>query len=228
MIRSLPPGNWGSVWVIKKNPLVDIFEQLQTFFGPQGWWPGETPLEMVVGAVLTQNTNWGNVCKAIDNLKNGGMLSFEALLALPLEDLALLIRPSGYYNMKARRLKNLLVMIKEKYQGQLEFLLRDEMTAGRRNLLSVQGIGPETADSILLYGGKHPIFVVDTYTHRIFSRHHLLADESDYDTIQEYFMSMLPADSILFNEYHALIVRLGKEFCKKNRPLCEQCPLNGW
>ena len=185
-------------------------------------------MEMVVGAILTQNTNWGNVCKAIANLKNGGMLSFQALLALPLEDLALFIRPSGYYNMKARRLKNLLLMIEEKYQGELDYLLRDEMLEGRRNLLSVQGIGPETADSILLYGGNHPIFVVDAYTHRIFSRHHLLADESDYTTIQEYFMSMLPADSSLFNEYHALIVRLAKEFCKKNRPLCERCPLNGW
>ena len=101
------------------------------------------------------------------------------------------------------------------------------MRTGRENLLSVQGIGPETADSILLYGGNHPIFVVDAYTHRIFSRHNLLADESDYTSIQEYFMQMLPGDSSLFNEYHALIVRLGKEFCKKNRPLCEQCPLNG-
>ena len=214
--------------MIKKNNLTDIFEKLQTFFGPQGWWPGETPLEMVVGAVLTQNTAWGNVCKAITNLKNGGMLSFEALLTLPVEDLAALIRPSGYYNIKARRLQNLLLMIEEKYQGELDLLLRDDMMAGRRNLLSVQGIGPETADSILLYGGGHPVFVVDAYTHRIFSRHHLLADESDYDSIQEYFMSMLPAESSLFNEYHALIVRLGKEFCKKHKPLCEQCPLKGW
>jgi endonuclease III related protein len=227
MTRCLPQENWGSAWVIKENRLVDVFDRLQSFFGPQDWWPGETPFEVVVGAILTQNTNWGNVCKAITNLKNGGLLSFEALLALPVENLALYIRPSGFYNVKARRLKNLLLMIEGRYQGKLDLLLQDEMMTGRENLLSVQGIGPETADSILLYGGNHPIFVVDAYTHRVFSRHNLLADESDYDSIQEYFMDRLPADSSLFNEYHALIVRLGKEFCKKSRPLCEQCPLNG-
>ena len=227
MTRSLPLENWGFVWVTEKNQVVDIFERLRRFFGPQGWWPGETPFEVVVGAILTQNTNWGNVCKAITNLKNGGMLSFEALLALPVEDLAWQIRPSGYYNVKARRLKNLLLMIEEKYQGDLDLLLQDEVMTGRENLLSVQGIGPETADSILLYGGKHQVYDVDAYTHRIFSRHHLLAEESDYDSIQEYFMDRLPADSNLFNEYHALIVRLGKEFCKKSRPLCETCPLYG-
>jgi endonuclease III related protein len=213
--------------VIEKNRFLDIFNRLHDFFGPQDWWPGDTPFEVVVGAVLTQNTNWGNVCKAITNLKNGGLLSFEALLTLPPADLALYIRPSGYYNIKARRLKNLLLMIEEKYQGQLDLLLQDEVMTGRENLLFVQGIGPETADSILLYGGNHPIFVVDAYTHRIFSRHNVLAEESDYDSIQEEFMRMLPADSMLFNEYHALIVKLGKEFCKKKRPLCEHCPLNG-
>src|SRR5512140_1610982 len=119
MTRSLPPVNWGFVWVTEKNQVLDIFERLQRFFGPQGWWPGETPFEVVVGAILTQNTNWANVCKAITNLKNGGLLSFEALLALPVDDLALYIRPSGYYNVKAKRLKNLLLMIEEKYQGEL-------------------------------------------------------------------------------------------------------------
>ena len=227
MTRCLPQENWGSAWVTEQNRFLEIFDRLQSFFGPQGWWPGDTPFEVVVGAVLTQNTNWGNVSKAITNLKNGGLLSFETLLTLPPADLALYIRPSGYYNIKTRRLKNLLQMIEEKYQGQLDLLLQDDMMTGRENLLSVQGIGPETADSILLYGGNQPIFVVDAYTHRIFSRHNLLAEESDYDSIQEHFMRMLPVDSMLFNEYHALIVRLGKEFCKKNRPLCEQCPLNG-
>jgi endonuclease III related protein len=214
--------------VTENNKFVDIYERLYSFLGPQGWWPGETPFEIVVGAILTQNTNWGNVCKAIMNLRNGGLLSFEALLALPLADLAWHIHPSGYYNLKARRLKNLLQMIVEKYRGELDVLLRDDVTVGRKNLLSVQGIGPETADSILLYAGNHPVFVVDTYTHRIFSRHHLLADESDYDSIQECFLHMLPADSRLFNEYHALIVKLGKEYCRKTRPLCEDCPLKGY
>jgi endonuclease III related protein len=213
--------------VTEKNKYLQIYDILFGFFGPQGWWPGETAFEVVVGAVLTQNTNWGNVSKAIMNLKSGGWLSFEALLALPYADLACLIRPSGYYNLKAKRLKNLLQMILVKYQGKLDLLLQDDVDRGRKNLLSVQGIGPETADSILLYAGNHPLFVVDTYTHRIFSRHRMLADESDYDSIQETFMHMLPADSSLFNEYHALIVRLGKEYCRKTKPLCEDCPLNG-
>ncbi|MDR3631507.1 MAG: endonuclease III domain-containing protein [Desulfocapsaceae bacterium] len=211
----------------EKNLFLEIYNRLNDFFGPQDWWPGETPLEVVVGAVLTQNTNWSNVCKAIENLKQSGLLFFEALLALPAADLAWQIRPSGYYTVKAGRLKNLLVMIEEKYQGELGLLLHDEMTTARANLLSVRGIGPETADSILLYGGNHPVFVVDAYTHRIFSRHNLLAEESDYDSIQEQFMGFLPADSALFNQYHALIVRLGKDFCKKNNPLCENCPLKG-
>jgi endonuclease-3 related protein len=213
--------------VTEQNKIERIYELLYGYYGPQSWWPGESPFEVVVGAVLTQNTNWSNVRRAIANLKNAGLLSFEAMSAMPVDDLAAFIRPSGYFNLKARRLKNLLCMIEERYQGELNLLLGDEMLNGRANLLSVQGIGPETADSILLYGGDHPMFVVDAYTHRVFSRHQLLADESDYETIQETFMSVLPPDSKLFNEYHALIVRVGKEYCKKSRPLCEDCPLNG-
>ncbi len=209
------------------NRFLQVYDLLYRFFGPQEWWPGDTRFEVVVGAVLTQNTNWSNVSKAINNIKNNGLLSFEALLALPIDDLATLIRPSGYFNIKARRLKNLLLMIEQRYQGQLDLLLQDHLMTGRMNLLSVQGVGPETADSILLYAGNHPIFVVDAYTHRIFSRHQLLADECDYDSIQESFMSALPLESALFNEYHALIVRLGKEYCRKSKPRCECCPLNG-
>ncbi len=211
----------------EQNEIVRIYELLYGFYGPQGWWPGESPFEVVVGTVLTQNTNWSNVSRAIENLKNAGLLSFEALSAMPVDDLAVFIRPSGYFNVKARRLKNLLQMIEERYQGELDLLFEDEMMNGRANLLSVQGIGPETTDSILLYGGNHPIFVVDAYTHRVFSRHQLVADESEYDSIQETFMSALPSDSKLFNEYHALIVRVGKEYCKKNSPLCDNCPLKG-
>ncbi len=212
---------------IDKESFLEAYDRLSRFYGPQGWWPGETPFEVVVGAVLTQNTSWLNVRKAITALRNEGLLSFKALLCLPLDQLAAYIRSSGYYNIKAKRLKNLLKMIEEKYQGKLELLFQDDLMNGRANLLSVQGIGPETADSILLYGGNLPIFVVDAYTHRVFSRHYLLAEESDYASIQERFMSALPTDSGLFNEYHALIVRVGKEYCKKNVPLCEKCPLNG-
>ncbi len=210
------------------NRYLEIYDLLFDFYGPQGWWPGETPLEVILGAVLTQNTNWSNVCRAIDNLKNKGLLSFTALHFLSHEELADLIRPSGYYNLKAKRLKNLLQMIAAKYDSDLELLIRDDLEVGRENLLSVSGVGYETADSILLYACNKPIFVVDAYTHRIFSRHNFLDEETDYLTIQEQFMGSLPSDAQLLNEYHALIVKLGKDFCKKKNPLCETCPLAGF
>lgn len=211
-----------------KNAFAEVYTLLYEHFGPQGWWPGETSIEVVVGAVLTQNTNWVNVTKAIANLRAAGLLSLADLLGLSQDDLANYIKPSGYYNIKAKRLKNLLQMIEERYEGDLERLLNDETRSARENLLSVQGIGPETADSILLYAGGHPVFVVDAYTHRIFSRHGLIAEESDYHSIQEEFEHRLPQDIPLYNEYHALLVMLGKHFCKKTKPLCGQCPLKGF
>jgi len=211
-----------------KKAFEEVYALLFAHFGPQNWWPGETAIEIVVGAVLTQNTNWTNVTKAIANLQNAGALSYSALFELSMEELAAYTRPSGYYNIKSKRLKNLLMMIRDCYKGDLDRLLGDETQTARENLLSVQGIGPETADSILLYAGEHPVFVVDAYTHRIFSRHGLIAEESDYDAIQEEFTSRLPMQSALYNEYHALLVMLGKNFCKKTKPLCEQCPLRGF
>lgn len=204
-----------------------VYELLLDRFGYQSWWPGETPFEIVVGAVLTQNTNWQNVTKAIDNLKNMNWLSYDALSTAPVEELAEAIRPSGYYNLKARRLKNLLDMIGREYEEDLSFLLSDETGSARQNLLSVKGVGPETADSILLYAGNHPVFVIDAYTHRVFSRHNLIPEECDYHQMQEEFMDRLPHDHQLFNEYHALIVMVAKEYCKKKNPLCELCPLKG-
>ena len=209
------------------NKFKEIFTLLSQHFGPQGWWPGDSPLEIMVGAVLTQNTNWENVRKAITNLKEAEILSFAALSALSVDELAQFIKPSGYFNIKAKRLKNLLQMITDRYQGQMELLFAEDLPAGREALLSVKGIGPETADSILLYAANHPIFVVDTYTHRIFSRHHLVAEESDYYSLQEAFHDKLPTQSALYNEYHALIVALGKDYCRKNNPRCTQCPLQG-
>ena len=208
-----------------ENKFKEIYTLLSQHFGPQGWWPGDSPLEIMVGAILTQNTNWGNVCKAITNLQETGVLSFSALSVLPAEQLAQLIKPSGYFNIKAQRLKNLLQMITEQYQGKLELFLNDDLASAREALLSVKGIGPETADSILLYAANHPIFVVDTYTHRIFSRHLLVPEESDYHSLQEVFHDKLPAQPALYNEYHALIVALGKDYCRKNNPRCAQCPL---
>jgi len=210
-----------------KSKFNEIYARLYDHFGPQGWWPGDSPFEIMVGAVLTQNTNWGNARKAISHLLEAGVLSFPELSTLPVDEIARLIQPSGYFNLKAQRLQNLLRMISERYNGELELFLQEDLTAAREALLSVKGIGPETADSILLYAANHPIFVVDAYTHRIFSRHNLAAEESDYYLLQETFHENLPAQPALYNEYHALIVALGKEFCRKKNPRCGQCPLQG-
>jgi endonuclease-3 related protein len=208
------------------STLVNIYTSLLDHFGPQKWWPGETPLEVLVGAVLTQNTNWSNVSRAIGNLKEENLLSFATLDRLSEAELAENIRPSGYFNLKARRLKNLLALIRqEEPAGDLDLFFSRETFILREKLLSVKGIGPETADSILLYAAQKPVFVVDTYTYRMLTRHGLIGEETDYAEMQELFMDTLPADAKLFNEYHALIVRLGKEYCKKSRPRCQQCPL---
>ena len=206
---------------------LEIYDLLSREFGPQHWWPAESPFEVVVGAVLTQNTNWLNVTRAMGNLKTRGLLTFQALLHAPMEDVAECIRPSGYYNLKTARLKNLLLMIEKRYAGSLAELFADSLEDARRSLLSVKGIGPETADSILLYAGNLPIFVVDAYTYRMLSRHNLVGEECTYEEMQEEFMAHLTADAALFNEYHALIVKLGKEYCRKTNPLCERCPLQG-
>ncbi|WP_417910841.1 endonuclease III domain-containing protein [Candidatus Electronema sp. PJ] len=203
--------------------LREIYNRLLAHFGPQGWWPGDSPFEVMLGAVLTQNTSWQNVEKAIANLKNEGLLSVEALSLLPVEKLAEIIRPAGYHNLKAQRLKNLIALIED--QGGVAALLNQPTAVLRELLLSVKGIGPETADSIVLYAAGRSIFVIDAYTHRILCRHGLVAEDCDYFQMQELFMDNLAEDAALFNEYHALLVRLGKEFCRKSQPKCECCPL---
>ncbi len=207
--------------------LQSMYERLSAFFGPSNWWPGETPFEVMVGAILTQNTNWKNVERAIANLKKDGLLTLAAMSALSCEQLAEYIRPAGYYNIKAERLQNFFALINEKWDGDLDLFLCQPATVLREELLSVKGIGPETADSMILYAAGKPVFVVDAYTHRILSRHEIIDESYDYHMIQELFMDNLEEDSALFNEYHALIVRVGKEFCKKSRPVCEGCPLSG-
>lgn len=207
-----------------KSQLNLIYKRLYSYFGPQHWWPAETPFEVMVGAILTQNTNWLNVEKAINSLKRHKVLTAGKLYKLSPKRLALLIRPAGYYNIKAERLKNFLKFFVEYYQG-LKGMSRLNTLTLRKQLLAVKGIGPETADSILLYALDKPIFVVDAYTKRILSRHRLIPDDADYNETQNLFMQNLRKSVKLFNEYHALLVKLGKEFCLKNEPKCDICPL---
>lgn len=204
--------------------LQSIYRQLARTFGPQYWWPGETPFEIIIGAILTQNTNWQNVEKAISNLKRERCLSPRALKKVSTKKLARLIRPAGYYNSKTNRLKSFIKFLFLEYKGDLSLLFRQNLDQLRDDLLQVNGIGPETADSILLYAAGKPVFVVDTYTRRLLSRHRLLHNQASYSEIQEFFMNNLPRKTKLFNEYHALIVKVGKEFCRKI-PLCNKCPL---
>ncbi len=208
-----------------RSTLQTIYRQLSRTFGPQDWWPGDSAFEIIIGAILTQNTNWQNVEKAISNLKRERCLTPRGLKKIPLKKLARLIRPAGYYNLKSKRLKNFIKFLFSEYQGRLDLLFRQPLSELRHQLLQVNGIGPETADSILLYAGGKPIFVVDAYTRRLLSRHQLLGAQASYNEIQELFMHNLPKKTKLFNEYHALIVKLGKEYCRK-KPLCNSCPLN--
>jgi endonuclease-3 related protein len=207
--------------------LIEMYELLFDRFGPQHWWPGETELEIIVGAVLAQNTSWKNVEKAIDNLKRKDLLSVTALELSNVAALAEEVRPAGYYNLKAKRLKNLIHMIAEEYRGSLAGMLSGSPQALRERFLSVNGIGRETADSILLYAAGMPVFVVDGYTHRILFRHGMADEQCTYEDLQSLFMDNLPEDPQLYNEFHALIVRTGKDLCRKI-PKCEECPLRKW
>jgi endonuclease-3 related protein len=202
----------------------EVFERLFAAYGPQDWWPGETPLEVMVGAVLTQNTSWKNVELAIANLKQAGVHSFSSLYALDLQRLAELIRQAGYYRVKAARLHNLLRFVVERHGGSLAAMFAVGLPALREELLAVNGIGPETADAILLYAGHLPTFVVDAYTARVLKRHGGIEPEADYHSIKDFFESSLESDHQLYNEYHALLVRVGKQHCR-NRPQCSGCPL---
>ncbi|MBW2091261.1 MAG: endonuclease III domain-containing protein [Deltaproteobacteria bacterium] len=204
--------------------LKEIYGRLLRAFGPQNWWPGDTAFEVMVGAVLTQNTAWSNVEKAIANIKAEGLLKPELMANLPKEKLASLIKPAGYYNIKADRLKNLLSLVMAHGGGNPPRLLNRPLQPLRRDLLAVKGVGPETADSILLYAAGYPIFVIDAYTHRVLHRHGLADGKASYEELQGLFMRSLPHDSTLYNEYHALLVHLGKNFCKP-KPLCQGCPL---
>lgn len=205
--------------------LLSYYDSLFTAFGPQKWWPGDTRFEVIAGAILTQNTAWSNVEKAILALKKEGLLRPEALHSTGVREIARLIRPAGYFNIKARRLKNFTDHLFERHGGDLRSLFKNRNNGLRDELLSISGIGPETADSILLYAGRLPEFVVDAYTKRILSRHGIVKEGAGYEDVKALFTENLPADEPLFNEYHALIVKTGKDFCKTKKPLCNACPL---
>ncbi|MCX5702773.1 MAG: endonuclease III domain-containing protein [Candidatus Omnitrophica bacterium] len=205
--------------------LNSIYNKLYSHFGPQYWWPAETSFEVIVGAILTQNTNWLNVEKAIKNLKDKKLLTPAKLHRLTKDKLAPFIKSTGYYNIKAKRLKEFLNFLFKSYHGSLLRLSSADTQVLRRQLLCVNGIGPETADSILLYALNRPVFVIDAYTKRILSRHRFIKENSSYEETQNLFMKNLKNDIKLYNEYHALLVKLGKEFCLKNKPKCNACPL---
>ncbi|MBP7217014.1 MAG: endonuclease III domain-containing protein [Candidatus Omnitrophica bacterium] len=210
-----------------KGRLYGIFCKLLADVGPQHWWPADSGFEVMVGAILTQNTNWGNVEKAISNLKRHRLLSPKKLSRLPLRKLAALIKPSGYYRVKSQRLKNLVDFLFSQYQGDLALLNAQDTSVLRQQLLSVKGVGPETADSILLYACAKPVFVVDAYTKRILSRHSLIKPQASYEQIQQLCMRALPRRVRIFNEFHALLVAVGKRYCRPKDPLCQECPLGG-
>ncbi|MCO6046493.1 endonuclease III domain-containing protein [Aeoliella sp. ICT_H6.2] len=207
-------------------PLLDLYEEMYAAFGPQHWWPGDSPLEVVIGAVLVQNTAWRNVERAIANLKQHNLIDVDRLYAVEVGRLEELVQPAGYFRVKARRLRNLLEFVIDRHEGSLDRLFELPMEEARRQLLEVNGVGPETADSILLYAGEQPKFVVDAYTRRVLLRHGWLAPPATYEAMQKFFERRLPAEVPLYNEYHALIVRIGNQYCR-SQPKCEECPLKG-
>ena len=212
---------------ISRRELVQIYRRLYRHFGDLEWWPGDSPLEISVSAILTQNTAWSNVEKGIRQLKQARALSVGALARMSHRRLARLIKSSGYFNVKARRLKNFIAFVQNRYSGSFKTMFRQKSVRLRAELLSVSGIGPETADSIVLYAAKKPIFVIDAYTKRIFSRHGVLPFEKSYDEFQTLFTKFLPANVPLYNHYHAMLVNVGNEFCH-SKPHCDGCPLSGW
>lgn len=206
--------------------LLELYQKLWDAFGPQGWWPGETSLEVALGAILTQNTNWNNVARVLAGLKRDGLLDPAALRQLPEAELAQRLRSVGYFNVKARRLKNFLAFL-ARFQDSMTRMAGEPLATLRPDLLAIKGIGPETADSILLYALHKPTFVVDAYTFRILSRHRLIPESCSYEELRQFFMDHLSQEVPLSQEYHALLVRLGKEFCRP-QPRCPTCPLDGW
>lgn len=209
----------------RQPPLDEYYNSLFTALGPQHWWPGKTQFEVIVGAILTQNTAWTNVERAIMNLRSAGLLEPAAIEKVPLRRLERLIRSSGYFRQKARKLKAFCSFLRAEYRGSLKRMFATPTLELREKLLAVFGIGPESADSILLYAGEHPVFVVDAYTKRILMRHGWAGEKTKYEDIRWMFERQFPGNTRRFNEFHALVVNTGKNFCRTQKPLCDQCPL---
>src|SRR2546430_1245887 len=205
--------------------LMRYFMAMSQALGPMQWWPAKTPFEVIVGAILTQNTSWTNVERAIANLRSAQTLTPSTITSARLSKLALLVRPSGYFRQKAKKLKAFVRFLQREYGGSLKRMFDTPTEILRGKLLSVHGIGPETADSILLYAGNHPVFVVDAYTHRIFGRHGITDGKPQYERVRALLEAALPRDSRLFNQFHALVVNTGKNWCRKKEPRCAECPL---
>jgi endonuclease III related protein len=206
-------------------PLREYYARLLAAYGPQHWWPGRTRFEVIVGTILTQNTAWVNVERAIGSLRRAGLLTPEAVEAAAYSRLASLIRSSGYFRQKAKTLKAFVRFLRAEYGGSLTRMFRSETIDLRRKLLNVRGIGPETADSILLYAGNHTVFVVDAYARRMLERHGLANSKQSYEELRQFFEHRLPNHAAVYNEFHALIVRTGKDYCRKQNPRCSECPL---
>lgn len=219
-----------SIATRRTSHLRRAYKLMRAHFGHQHWWPGETPFEVCVGAILTQNTSWTNVERALANLKSADVIDAKKMFTLPEMELAQLIRPAGYFNVKARRLRAFLRVLVEEFDGKLEQLFAGDTRKVRTRLLDINGIGPETADSLLLYAGDHHSFVVDAYTKRVFSRHHWCSANADYDEVKMLCESALdekPVSARLdyWEDYHAQLVMVGKHYCRKSEPRCEDCPL---
>ncbi len=213
--------------ILENHQLGTIYEKLNSHFGDLGWWPADSAFEVIIGAILTQNTAWQNVELAIENIKAVNLLDPVSMNVIDYRILEKLIRPSGYFRIKASRIKNFVNFLQNRYDCDLDKMFCDDLWQLRKKLLEVKGIGKETADSILLYAGHKPIFVIDAYTKRILIRHGIIDQNTSYDELQKYFMRNLPEEVNLYKQYHALIVNTGKKFCRKS-PLCEECPLNSF
>jgi len=227
IIEAKKPGNGRFAPQVRDGepPLDEYYNSLLTAFGPQRWWPGRTPFEVIVGAILTQNTSWTNVEQAIANLRRARLLTPGAIEKASPRKIEMLIRPSGYFRQKARKLKAFCAFLRYEYGGSLKRMFAQPTAALREKLLAVFGIGPETADSILLYAGGHPVFVVDAYTKRMLARHGWAAEDAKYEDVRWIFERRFPGETARFNEFHALIVQTGKRYCRTREPLCGECPL---